>query len=188
MKQFNSSGTSPHASNVDTLPLKVNSCAPLNRFDPQYAMVTNWAKPDRAPDPSTTQHLCQHRYGYILQKDGSIINVARSKAIVGEARSAFHALKKEGLAPGKWGEVTTQARDFVFNTLESRFEELRYCDDHWKVQRLCTTVYSYWHADHGSTGAKNLLKRKPGQQAGMNMNKKLKQEVCYVRFSLSSLI
>lgn len=43
--------------------------------------------------------------------------------------------------PIKWGQATHQTKEFYWYKLESRFIELRLCENHWKAQAIVTRYY-----------------------------------------------
>ena len=63
------------------------------------------------------------------------------------ARGYFDKLLRDHQQPETWGAMPLDNRHELFNLLETHFEWLRYCDGHWKVDKLCQNVYSPWHSN-----------------------------------------
>ncbi|KAL1740912.1 hypothetical protein HDZ31DRAFT_46513, partial [Schizophyllum fasciatum] len=63
--------------------------------------------------------------------------------------SLWHTLLQvPGLLPEKWGKASFEVKMYVWATMEEAFVELRFCDGHWKAQRLATLNYPWWYRKH----------------------------------------
>jgi hypothetical protein len=62
------------------------------------------------------------------------------------ARGYFEYLLQQRQEPACWTAIALNHKHELFNLLESNFEWLRYCEGHWKVDKLCQNVYSPWHS------------------------------------------
>ncbi|KAI0280461.1 hypothetical protein BC826DRAFT_1112138 [Russula brevipes] len=82
---------------------------------------------------------------YIEDANGSPISGTLAGEIRDLARSVWRGFYVRGVAPGKWGHVSKDVRDEFCHEMESRFEVLRYCDNHWKTHMLATSIYSQWY-------------------------------------------
>ena len=63
------------------------------------------------------------------------------------ARAYFDKLLRDRQYPDTWGAMPLDSKHELFNLLETNFEWLRYCEGHWKVEKLCQNVYSPWHTN-----------------------------------------
>ncbi|KAL1734811.1 hypothetical protein EV714DRAFT_179351, partial [Schizophyllum commune] len=77
-------------------------------------------------------------------------------------RSLLHV---PGLLPAKWGKASFEVQMYVWATMEEAFVELRFCDGHWKVQRLATLNYPWWYGKHvrSRTSIDNESSCQPGE-------------------------
>jgi hypothetical protein len=82
---------------------------------------------------------------YIEDENGSPVCGTLASEIRDLARSIWRGFYMRGVAPEKWGDASKEVRDEFCYEMESKFGVLRYCDNHWKVHTLATSIYSQWY-------------------------------------------
>ncbi|KAJ7049354.1 hypothetical protein C8F01DRAFT_1093530 [Mycena amicta] len=60
------------------------------------------------------------------------------------ARSVFHSALQKGIAPRCFTEGTAEFLQQLRVTMYGAVPELRLCENHWKVDKLCGVIYSDW--------------------------------------------
>ncbi|KAL1659384.1 hypothetical protein GGF50DRAFT_65411 [Schizophyllum commune] len=86
------------------------------------------------------------QYRFLEDVNGQCIEEKRRimlEVLYSTWRTLLHA---PGLLPETWGRASFEVKMYVWATMEEAFIELRFCDGHWKVQKLCTLNYSWWYA------------------------------------------
>jgi len=63
-------------------------------------------------------------------------------------------LDRRGKAPKTWTDASREVHDEYLREMEERYDVLRYCDNHWKANKLATTFYSIWYSQHKKTKAR----------------------------------
>ena len=61
------------------------------------------------------------------------------------ARSIWRSLYERGITPETWGQSTKEVREEFCREMESEYNVLRLCDNHWKANTLATAIYSQWY-------------------------------------------
>ena len=82
---------------------------------------------------------------YIEHKDGTPIDGNTAAQIREHARLIWKDLFHRGIAPEKWTDASKEVRDEYFREMEERWVVLRYCENHWKTNKLATALYSIWY-------------------------------------------
>lgn len=82
---------------------------------------------------------------YIEHKDGTPVDGRMAAEIREHARMVWKDLYQRGKAPEKWTDAPRDVREQYFCEMEGRWEVLRYCDNHWKANKLATALYSVWY-------------------------------------------
>lgn len=90
---------------------------------------------------------------YVQNENGLVVDADRVTSIRQRARALWQQLLRLGLAPVSWSNAGADAQDLYEYHMISRFPELSYCEDNWKVQMIATDNYSSWYADHGKASA-----------------------------------
>lgn len=82
---------------------------------------------------------------YLEDKDGTPIPEGKRDAVRATARAFFEFILGNSRAPATWGIAAIDVRDELHYILETEFPFLRYCEGHWKAQRIATNSYSQWY-------------------------------------------
>ncbi|KAL1716643.1 hypothetical protein EV715DRAFT_204833 [Schizophyllum commune] len=108
------------------------------------------AKLDVSALGTTTEIRLQYRF--LEDADGLCIQ-ERKRIMLEVLYSTWRTLLHvPDLLPKTWGRASLEVRMFVWATMEEAFVELRFCDGHWKVQKLCTLNYPWWYAKNARRG------------------------------------
>ena len=91
---------------------------------------------------------------YIEHEDGTPIDGNMAAQIREHARLLWKDLYHRGKAPERWTDASREVRDEYFREMEERWEVLRYCDNHWKANKLATALYSIWYNPYHKKTAK----------------------------------
>jgi len=95
---------------------------------------------------------------YVQDVHGQPVDGERVEAIRARARSIWNQLLRMGVAPVKWSDVGLDALDLYEHHMVTRFPELSYCDDNWKVHMIATDNYPSWWAAHGNGSSSMPIK------------------------------
>jgi hypothetical protein len=91
---------------------------------------------------------------YIEHEDGTPIDGNMAAQVREHARLLWKDLYHRGKAPEKWTDASRDVRDEYFREMEERWQVLRYCDNHWKANKLATALYSIWYNPYHKKAAK----------------------------------
>ncbi|KAF8155841.1 hypothetical protein B0H34DRAFT_798941 [Crassisporium funariophilum] len=81
---------------------------------------------------------------YIQDKDGQVINGHRAQDIRNYACAIFVGFATEGKQILSWGDADAVTCRFYYSEMESRFEELQYCDLDWKAEQIAIDTFPGW--------------------------------------------
>ena len=81
---------------------------------------------------------------FIEDKDGNPIPEDERKELFGTARSYWRYLWDNGRAPKSFHETSIETRIQWRTLMESGFDCLRYCSNHWKVDQVWKNYYPTW--------------------------------------------
>lgn len=91
---------------------------------------------------------------YIEHANGTPIDGVLAAQIREHARMVWKDLDRRGKAPKTWTDASREVHDEYLREMEERYDVLRYCDNHWKANKLATTFYSIWYSQHKKTKAR----------------------------------
>jgi len=189
--------------NGDSSPQEMNT---LDEW-PTRAMhekVRFWTKKDFDDwmDSPEAQNSNRGLYAYMEEETGEIPGSEK----LGNMRKALHAawtdLAQRDLAPDTWGKASTTARSFIHSTMEKTYLFLKLAEDGWKLETLCTNLYSSWHLKRSNKDGKlkksghnvkeealddkdledhkPIAKKRKGQGTSRSLTKKPKGESLYM--------
>ena len=93
---------------------------------------------------------------YLEDVDGEVIDGRLAADIREFARKIWARFYSKGKAPPKWGEAMMDLEDRYTSKIERRWPVLRYCENHWKAQRIAIDNYPQWY--------KTYSKKKSGEE------------------------
>ena len=96
-------------------------------------------KPKSSRSEKATSLSC-----FLEDKDGKRIPPGQQKALLAMTRAYWQFIFENGKAPLTSSAATIETKMEFRLLMESNFECLRYCDSHWKVERLWTGYYPTW--------------------------------------------
>ena len=82
---------------------------------------------------------------YMEDENGNPIPEYQRDAARYKARIFWNGLLKKGRAPASGQKIDLQIREEFVLMMEESFPWLRYCENHWKCDRLWTNHYSQWY-------------------------------------------
>jgi hypothetical protein len=82
---------------------------------------------------------------YLEHEDSTSVDGDTASNIRVYARMIWRDLYHQGKAPKKWGKASKEARDMYFCEMENKWEILRYCNNHWKANKIATSGYLIWY-------------------------------------------
>ena len=110
---------------------------------------------------------------YMEDENGNPIPETQRNAARHKAKLFWNELLKKGKAPPSGGKVDLHIRDkFVF-LMEESFPWLRYCENHWKADRVWINHYPNWYKgaiDTKDTKVKTEAKARANVHAGEAVN------------------
>jgi hypothetical protein len=89
---------------------------------------------------------------FVEGADGMPVDGYRITAISNRLREIWHECWLKGIAPTTWGKGSATFRDFVRMQIYDYASELRFCEDHWKLDLIATTNYPGWYRTKESGG------------------------------------
>ena len=81
---------------------------------------------------------------YLEDRDGNVIPESEKKAILAMASAFWKYLWDKDKAPATFRKVNLEVKIQWQMLMESNFECLRYCDNHWKVDQVWINNYPSW--------------------------------------------
>lgn len=81
---------------------------------------------------------------FLEDKDGKTLSRGKKKEIFTMVRAYWQSLFENGRAPGVSSAVNLETKLHFRYLMESNFECLRYCNSHWKVERIWISYYPSW--------------------------------------------
>lgn len=81
---------------------------------------------------------------FIEGPDGTRVDFPRQQQILKEARETLCLMKDFNISLKSHTKMTTLHLDYFRARLESKFYELRLCQDHWKADKIWQENYSSW--------------------------------------------
>jgi hypothetical protein len=97
-------------------------------------------------------------YTFVEDENGALLNGFTTRGINATAREIWQELKKRNKAPKTWLTGTsTTIRNFYRVEMYRRHPELRFCENHWKVDFVASHSYPGWYRRHvlGKNGMKD---------------------------------
>lgn len=85
---------------------------------------------------------------YLEHSDGQSFLPADVSQLSRLARSVWHGLKQQGLAPQRWGHASSDVLTEFFAKVSRQLPDLALCDNNWKLQLYATQTYPSWAANH----------------------------------------
>lgn len=68
----------------------------------------------------------------------------RLNRISDKARKIFNSLKTANMAPSSWGRMGLDVYDYFKIEMVCEFEEFRFCEGSWKLERWASRAYASW--------------------------------------------
>ncbi len=68
------------------------------------------------------------------------------------AKQAWNELYRLRLDPRSWTKKTPKAASYLAYIMKTNFDEFRYCDGDWKVERFAIIKYPDWCRDARESG------------------------------------
>ncbi|KAG5650260.1 hypothetical protein H0H81_000142 [Sphagnurus paluster] len=171
LQQFSASTNS---SNSMKAPLgSTNKLVPYRRDD--FPKVTIWTaskwtnstKSHPTNDAGIHQHTTsasrdhptRASMGYIQDRNGNAVSTGRAKSISSHARSIWRNLAHLDLAPTSWKKALPEASNFFRQEMYAFCDDLRLCENDWKVEYLAVHLYTGWY--RAIRDAKKEMKQEP---------------------------
>ena len=76
--------------------------------------------------------------------DGTRVNIARQGQIIAGARHTWLTLKNCHVPLGSFRDTDERITSYFRRKVETEFDELRFCSNHWKADRLWMENFSSW--------------------------------------------
>jgi hypothetical protein len=92
------------------------------------------------------------RLGFLTDDDGNLVTESRIKMFTSTAKQAWNELYRLRLDPSSWTKKTPKAASYLTYILKKNFDEFRYCDGDWKVERFAIVKYPDWCRDARDSG------------------------------------
>ena len=83
--------------------------------------------------------------GYIEDINGTPVSGTTVGDIREFARLIWRGFYDRGLTPETWGNISKEVRDHYVHEMETQWPVLRYCENHWKANKVATSIYSQWY-------------------------------------------
>ena len=87
---------------------------------------------------------------FVEDENGVPVDGYRITAISNRLREIWRECHDKGIAPQTWGKGTATFKDFVRIQIYTHAAELRFCEDHWKLDMIATTNYPGWYGKAAS--------------------------------------
>jgi hypothetical protein len=101
---------------------------------------------------------------YVVDKDGNAIDGFRAAEMRRVARSIWAQFSSAGLAPMKWmTETQLPTGEHYVREMQTRFPELRLCENGWKAHQIAIDYYPSWRTGQIKGGKAQLNKNEGGK-------------------------
>ncbi|KIK72355.1 hypothetical protein PAXRUDRAFT_48394, partial [Paxillus rubicundulus Ve08.2h10] len=85
---------------------------------------------------------------YVQDENGLSISSNQAKAIWDTAAAFYEEFKMHNMAPATWGSTSLVVKETFYQVVQSKYSELRYCDNNWKANTIAAAGYPSWHMTH----------------------------------------
>ena len=124
---------------------------PLVRGD--YPSVRYWREEDWIQYADQQRNHGQvPRLGFLTNEDGIPVPDSRIKTFMSAAKQAWNELYRIRLDPTSWTKKTPKAASYLTYIMKTSFDEFRFCDGDWKVERFAIIKYPDWCRDAREPG------------------------------------
>lgn len=100
-------------------------------------------KKARRGHPSITDDT-DEKHPYLEDSTGKAVDRYRLNRISDKARKIFNSLKTANVAPSSWGRMGLDVYDYFKIEMVCAFEEFRFCEGSWKLERWASRAYASW--------------------------------------------
>ncbi|KAI5981842.1 hypothetical protein EDD15DRAFT_2203594 [Pisolithus albus] len=90
----------------------------------------------------------QGKYAFLEDENGSTLAPETVKVIRRAVRAGWTELVNHSIAPKTWGKASASARQTFHAILEREFPIFKLAENGWKLEYLCTKMYSAWCKHH----------------------------------------
>jgi hypothetical protein len=145
------SHTAPGQENSDSL-IVPDQPRPLDEED--YLDVLYWREDSwvKHTEEQRERGRVPPRLGFLTDDDGNPVTESRIKTFMSTAKQAWNELYRLRLDPSSWTKKTPKAASYLACILKKNFDEFRYCDGDWKVERFAIVKYPDWCRDARDSG------------------------------------
>jgi hypothetical protein len=145
------SDTAPNQEKSDSLDVPDPPQA-LDQEDYQY--VHYWHEEDWVKHTERQRDRGQvpPRLGFLTDEEGGPVLESRIKTFMSTAKQAWNELYRLRLDPSSWTKKTPKAASYLAYIMKTSFDEFRYCDGDWKVERFAIIKYPDWCRDVRESG------------------------------------
>jgi hypothetical protein len=92
------------------------------------------------------------RLGFLTDDDGDPVTESRIKTFMTTAKQAWNELYRLRLDPKSWTKKTPKAASYLAYIMKKNYDEFRYCDGDWKIERFAIVKYPDWCRDARDSG------------------------------------
>ncbi|KAH7917469.1 hypothetical protein BV22DRAFT_991877, partial [Leucogyrophana mollusca] len=85
---------------------------------------------------------------FVEDHDGKQVDGFRATQMRSSAREIFALFATRNMAPKHWSKADLGIKNSYRAEMYRQFPELRYCEHHWKVDKVATDIYSNWYRDN----------------------------------------
>lgn len=143
--------TAPDQDKSDSLDIP-DSLQPLDKEG--YPYVRHWHEEDwvKYTERQRDRGQVAPRLGFLTDEDGGPVPESRIKMFMSTAKQAWNELYRLRLDPRSWTKKTPKAASYLAYIMKTHFDEFRYCDGDWKVERFAIIKYPDWCRDARESG------------------------------------
>jgi len=92
------------------------------------------------------------RLRFLTDEEGNPVPESQIKMFMSTAKQAWSELYRLRLDPSLWTKKTLKAASYLTYIMKMKFNEFRYCDGDWKVERFAIIKYPDWCCDARDSG------------------------------------
>lgn len=112
---------------------------------------------------------------YMEDEDGCTVPDRRKGEIREVAASLWFEMVAKGQAPARWSAAPADVKEFFYNGMNLKCEEMRYCHNDWKSQHLATMNYSSFYSNHGQKGPSMAIKQESDEGRAVSNDRSVKR-------------
>lgn len=155
INRLTSSFSTPGPAAPPTIPTSlIAPDAPEALDEEDYPDVPYWRESDwmNHAEQQKERGRIVSKLGFLTGEDGSSVTEFRIKQFMSHAKHVWNELYRSRHDPCSWTKKTQSTAAYFENDMKVKFQEFRFCEGNWKVERFAIIKYPDWCRDARESG------------------------------------